>query len=119
MHLNEGEKRFLVIDALFVFAKSSRDDAIIDCYQEVLLLGKNYLLLYMFYGTVEISRVITITHQSCLHKIKKNVFVQKQSEVATSVKDLDVMIVCKDVNLKLLIIIIGTLYTKYYFDFSE
>ena len=90
-----AKKRFLVIDALFVFAKSSRDDAIIDCYQEVLLLGKNYLLLYMFYGTVEISRVITITHQSCLHKIK-NFFVQKQNEVATSVIDLDIMNVSKD-----------------------
>ena len=50
----------------------------------------------MFYGTVEISRVITITHQSCLHKIK-NFFVQKQNEVATSVMDLEVMIVCMDV----------------------
>ena len=100
-----AKKRFLVIDALFVFAKSSRDDAIIDCYQEVLLLGKNYLLLYMFYGTVEISRVIAIKHQSCLHKIKK-LFVQKQNEVATSVIDLDVMIVYKDINLKILIIII-------------
>ena len=49
----------------------------------------------MFYGTVEISRVITITHQSCLHKIK-NFFVQKQNEVATSVIDLDIINFSKD-----------------------
>ena len=49
----------------------------------------------MFYGTVEISRVITITHQSCLHKIK-SFFVQKQNEVATSVIDLDIINFSKD-----------------------
>ena len=37
---------------------------------------------------------------------KKTFFVQKQNEVATSVIDLDVMIVYKDINLKILIIII-------------